>query len=145
MGAAADWRVIPLANQLVMRGSFLVRVSLVHLSFRGSQFMGIKQGQCLSKKSTYQRKVLIKEKRLGPEQNLSQGGRLSHGGKLSHGGNVLQMARHYQTDVRDWIDLSTGVSPFTYSVRNPPESVWNQLPQTQDGLESAARLCYRPC
>jgi cobalamin biosynthetic protein CobC len=61
---------------------------------------------------------------------------------IKHGGNLLQMARHYQSDVNDWIDLSTGVSPFTYPAGVLPESVWNQLPQTDDGLELAAKQYY---
>jgi len=62
---------------------------------------------------------------------------------MTHGGNLLQMAARDQSDIRDWIDLSTGVSPFTYPVSNIPESVWNQLPQSEDGLESAAKHYYQ--
>ena len=62
---------------------------------------------------------------------------------MKHGGNLLQMAERYQSDVQDWIDLSTGVSPFTYPVGAIPVSAWNQLPQAHDGLELAAKYYYQ--
>ena len=62
---------------------------------------------------------------------------------ITHGGNLLQMAARDQSDVRDWIDLSTGVSPFTYPLGAIPEAVWNQLPQAHDGLETAAKNYYQ--
>jgi len=61
---------------------------------------------------------------------------------VKHGGNVLSMARQYRTDVNLWLDLSTGVSPFTYPVSSIPDWVWNQLPQMDDGLERAAKQYY---
>ncbi|MEI6859164.1 MAG: threonine-phosphate decarboxylase [Shewanella sp.] len=61
---------------------------------------------------------------------------------IKHGGDLIQIATQYGSDVSEWIDLSTGVSPFTYPVGNVPEAVWNQLPQMNDGLESAAQEYY---
>ncbi len=61
---------------------------------------------------------------------------------VAHGGNLLAVAQQYQTNPIDWIDLSTGVSPFTYPLGSPPASCWNQLPQDQDGLESTATQYY---
>lgn len=61
---------------------------------------------------------------------------------VKHGGNLLAIARQYQTDATRWIDLSTGVSPFTYPVGEIPISAWNQLPQTDDGLEQIAKSYY---
>jgi cobalamin biosynthetic protein CobC len=62
---------------------------------------------------------------------------------LKHGGNLLQVAARYNSDPASWIDLSTGVSPFTYPLGEIPVSVWNQLPQDNDGLEQAAQGYYR--
>lgn len=61
---------------------------------------------------------------------------------LSHGGNLLQIAAQYGSEPGQWLDLSTGVSPFTYPVGEIPHSVWNALPQENDGLEQAARDYY---
>jgi cobalamin biosynthetic protein CobC len=61
---------------------------------------------------------------------------------VEHGGKLLQVAREYGSDPEEWLDLSTGVSPFTYPVGDIPACVWNQLPQTDDGLEAAAKSYY---
>ncbi|MFC1236634.1 threonine-phosphate decarboxylase CobD [Vibrio sp. F74] len=61
---------------------------------------------------------------------------------IKHGGNLNKIAAEYGTDPECWIDLSTGVSPFTYPIGDIPLSVWNQLPQNNDGLEVAARRYY---
>ena len=61
---------------------------------------------------------------------------------VKHGGNLIQIASKYGSDPRAWLDLSTGVSPFTYPVGEIPLQVWNRLPETGDGLEFAAREYY---
>ncbi|MCW8329132.1 aminotransferase class I/II-fold pyridoxal phosphate-dependent enzyme [Photobacterium sp. SDRW27] len=61
---------------------------------------------------------------------------------VKHGGNLLAMAGKYGSDPAEWIDLSTGVSPFTYPVGDIPLAAWNQLPQENDGLEQAAANYY---
>ncbi|WP_375749678.1 threonine-phosphate decarboxylase CobD [Vibrio sp. HN007] len=61
---------------------------------------------------------------------------------IKHGGNLIEIAARFGTNPSDWIDLSTGVSPFTYPVGEIPESVWNRLPETNDGLETAAQSYY---
>ncbi|WP_413283510.1 threonine-phosphate decarboxylase [Vibrio sp. MA40-2] len=62
---------------------------------------------------------------------------------IKHGGNLLQIIAQYGGEESEWVDLSTGVSPFTYPVGNIPESVWNRLPQPNDGLERAAKTYYQ--
>jgi len=62
---------------------------------------------------------------------------------LKHGGNLLAIAKAHRTDPRDWLDLSTGVSPYCYPIPPIPADVWNQLPQVDDGLEQAAANYYR--
>lgn len=61
---------------------------------------------------------------------------------IKHGGNLIQVASRYGTNSEEWLDLSTGVSPFTYPVGEIPHHVWNQLPQVNDGLEAAAQIYY---
>lgn len=61
---------------------------------------------------------------------------------VKHGGNLLAVADKYGSDPAEWIDLSTGVSPFTYPVKDLPLTAWNHLPQENDGLEQAATSYY---
>ncbi|MFA0440871.1 threonine-phosphate decarboxylase [Vibrio sp. 10N.222.51.C12] len=60
-----------------------------------------------------------------------------------HGGNLIEAVTVYGGEPREWLDVSTGVSPFTYPVPMIPDDVWNRLPQRNDGLEQAARFYYR--
>ncbi|WED28722.1 aminotransferase class I/II-fold pyridoxal phosphate-dependent enzyme [Vibrio sp. DW001] len=62
---------------------------------------------------------------------------------IKHGGNLLQITKCYGGDIDQWVDLSTGVSPYTYPISDLPDSVWNQLPQENDGLEVAAKNYYQ--
>ncbi|WP_413110266.1 threonine-phosphate decarboxylase CobD [Thaumasiovibrio sp. DFM-14] len=61
---------------------------------------------------------------------------------IHHGGNLLAAISTYGGNIDQWLDLSTGVSPFTYPVPAIPTHVWNRLPQDNDGLESAAQGYY---
>jgi len=62
---------------------------------------------------------------------------------LNHGGKLRQYAQHFDRPLEDWLDLSTGVSPFTYPINAMPESVWNRLPEDDDGLVQAAQGYYQ--
>lgn len=58
---------------------------------------------------------------------------------LSHGGNLHRAIAKYQIPADQWLDLSTGISPWSYPIPELPESVWNQLPAPlNDMLEAAA-------
>lgn len=61
---------------------------------------------------------------------------------LDHGGQLLRFSQQYQIPVSQWLDLSTGVSPFTYLCSPIPTEVWNRLPELNDGLEQAAAAYY---
>ncbi|MGF1723761.1 threonine-phosphate decarboxylase CobD [Photobacterium nomapromontoriensis] len=61
---------------------------------------------------------------------------------LNHGGKLLSFARQYQIPVAQWLDLSTGVSPFSYPGSPIPAEAWNRLPELDDGLEAAAADYY---
>ena len=62
---------------------------------------------------------------------------------IKHGGNLIEIAGRYQSDISQWIDLSTGVSPYPYPIGEIPSSVWNQLPQDNDGLTKVAQQYYQ--
>lgn len=59
-----------------------------------------------------------------------------------HGGRLRAAAVRCGIPLADWLDLSTGVSPFGWPV--PPLSAqsWKRLPEEEDGLEEAAASYY---
>jgi len=61
---------------------------------------------------------------------------------LEHGGRLLRAAREYGIAVEDWLDLSTGISPFAWPVPPLPASAWHRLPEDDDGLAEAACAYY---
>lgn len=61
---------------------------------------------------------------------------------LHHGGRLRDVAEKYGIDESDWLDLSTGVSPWHYPVPDIPLSCWNRLPEEEDGLIPAADRYY---
>jgi cobalamin biosynthetic protein CobC len=61
---------------------------------------------------------------------------------LEHGGRLLEAARRRGVPPADWLDLSTGISPWPYPLPAPPAEVWQRLPEDEDGLEVAARAYY---
>ncbi|MEZ8096230.1 threonine-phosphate decarboxylase CobD [Photobacterium swingsii] len=61
---------------------------------------------------------------------------------LNHGGKLREYASLYQRPLEEWIDLSTGVSPWTYPIGQIPAHVWNRLPEDDDGLMEVAQQYY---
>jgi L-threonine-O-3-phosphate decarboxylase len=61
---------------------------------------------------------------------------------LEHGGRLLRAAREYGIAPSDWLDLSTGISPFAWPVPSIPASAWMRLPEEDDGLIEVARAYY---
>lgn len=61
---------------------------------------------------------------------------------LEHGGRLRQAAQQWGIPLSDWLDLSTGINPWSYPVPPVPESAWHRLPEDEDGLEDAARAYY---
>lgn len=61
---------------------------------------------------------------------------------LEHGGKLRTAARRWKIPLADWLDLSTGISPWPYPLPAPPAEVWQRLPEEEDGLEAAARDYY---
>jgi cobalamin biosynthetic protein CobC len=59
-----------------------------------------------------------------------------------HGGNIRQAAQRYGIALPDWLDLSTGINPIGWPVPALPADCWQRLPESDDGLETAARRYY---
>lgn len=62
---------------------------------------------------------------------------------LEHGGRLRRAAVTYGIPLGDWLDLSTGLAPYSWPIPNVPADVWQRLPETDDGLEQAARDYYQ--
>ena len=61
---------------------------------------------------------------------------------LEHGGRLREAAARYQIPQEAWLDLSTGINPAGWPVPPLPASVWQRLPEPDDGLEAAATAYY---
>ncbi len=62
--------------------------------------------------------------------------------QLVHGGGLRAVAAHYQIPWSDWLDLSTGINPLGWPIPRLPPSVWQRLPENDDGLLAAAADYY---
>lgn len=60
----------------------------------------------------------------------------------AHGGNLEQAVLQYGIPRSDWLDLSTGISPFVWPVPAIPDDVWQRLPENNGELEQAARAYF---
>jgi len=61
---------------------------------------------------------------------------------LEHGGRLLRAVRHYGIAREQWLDLSSGIAPWAFPIPPIPVDAWARLPETEDGLEDAARAYY---
>lgn len=61
---------------------------------------------------------------------------------LEHGGRLLRAVAQYAIARERWLDLSSGIAPWPYAVPSIPQEAWARLPETEDGLEQAARTYY---
>jgi cobalamin biosynthesis protein CobC len=61
---------------------------------------------------------------------------------LEHGGRLQRAAREYGIPLGQWLDLSTGISPFGWPAPAVPPSAWQRLPEDDDGLIDVARAYY---
>lgn len=65
--------------------------------------------------------------------------------KQQHGGRLHAACQTYGGRPEQWVDLSTGIAPWTYPLPRVPESVWQRLPETDDGLIDIAAHYYGVC
>src|SRR6478735_4248025 len=61
---------------------------------------------------------------------------------LEHGGRLLAAAKQYNIPVDAWLDLSAAINPSPYPALAVPLSVWQRLPEDDDGLCAAAAQYY---
>jgi len=64
---------------------------------------------------------------------------------LEHGGRLRAAARQYGIPPAEWLDLSTGISPWSWLDANdftPNPAAWLRLPEDDDDLPAAAQACY---
>ncbi|HDZ57442.1 MAG TPA: threonine-phosphate decarboxylase [Pseudomonas xinjiangensis] len=61
---------------------------------------------------------------------------------LEHGGRLRQAAKTYAIALSDWLDLSTGLAPYGWPLPAIPVESWMRLPESNDGLEEAAKNYY---
>jgi len=62
---------------------------------------------------------------------------------MEHGGQLAAASRRYAIAQDEWLDLSTGIAPWSWPVPPVPEAVWARLPDAQDDLLDAAAQYYR--
>ncbi len=60
-----------------------------------------------------------------------------------HGGNLEQACKEYGGTLENWLDMSTGISPWHYPTPEIPSSVWQQLPSNSQRLIEAASQFYQ--
>ena len=61
---------------------------------------------------------------------------------LEHGGRLRKACAQYGIAQDEWLDLSSGLAPWPWPIPPIPLRAWARLPETEDGLEQAARDYY---
>ncbi|HEX5392373.1 MAG TPA: threonine-phosphate decarboxylase CobD [Rhodocyclaceae bacterium] len=61
---------------------------------------------------------------------------------IEHGGKLRTASERWGIPLGDWLDLSTGIAPWSYPVPPIPAECWQRLPEEDDGLEAAACAYY---
>lgn len=62
---------------------------------------------------------------------------------LPHGGNLKAAELRFGQPDQEWLDLSTGISPWSFPFSEVPETCWQRLPHAEAALESAAASYYQ--
>ncbi|MDD5395355.1 MAG: threonine-phosphate decarboxylase CobD [Thiothrix sp.] len=60
----------------------------------------------------------------------------------NHGGQLRRFSQIFGIPLADWLDVSTGISPWAYPLPPVPPVCWQRLPEREDGLESVAADYY---
>lgn len=61
---------------------------------------------------------------------------------LEHGGRLNNAIKRYGGSRAEWLDLSTGINPFSYPVPVLSAQCWHRLPEASDALLQAATHYY---
>ena len=62
---------------------------------------------------------------------------------ILHGGQLSRVAKQYRIPEQQWLDLSTGIAPFSYPIPEFPLQVWQDLPTISGRLIDAAKAYYQ--
>ncbi|MGH1487086.1 MAG: threonine-phosphate decarboxylase [Cellvibrionaceae bacterium] len=62
--------------------------------------------------------------------------------QVDHGGNIKKAQAIFGCPDSEWLDLSTGISPWVYPVPSVPETIWQNLPYDEESLLNAAQEYY---
>ena len=62
--------------------------------------------------------------------------------QLCHGGQLEKQMTKYGIAREDWLDLSTGISPFSYPTSNIPSDHWHRLPEMSLSFKETVRSYY---
>lgn len=63
--------------------------------------------------------------------------------KLPHGGDLQAASLAFGEPAGGWLDMSTGISPWSWPVPTLPEHIWRDLPYQEQNLRKAAAQYYR--
>lgn len=61
---------------------------------------------------------------------------------LIHGGQLQRVAKAFNIAQKHWLDLSTGIAPYSYPIPTIPSYLYKDLPQERDNLTKAAKRYY---
>lgn len=61
---------------------------------------------------------------------------------LNHGGQLEKAKAQYPDVSEPWLDLSTGIAPWSWPVADVPDHVWQRLPESSTALCAAAAAFY---
>ncbi|MFT6028731.1 MAG: hypothetical protein ACI8O8_000460 [Oleiphilaceae bacterium] len=62
--------------------------------------------------------------------------------QLLHGGNLISASKESGIPLENWIDLSTGISPYNYPSHSLPTEVFSRLPYINDIFIENAKYYY---
>ncbi|WP_409439061.1 threonine-phosphate decarboxylase [Psychromonas sp. GE-S-Ul-11] len=62
---------------------------------------------------------------------------------IIHGGQLSKVAKQFAIPEQAWLDLSTGIAPFSYAIPAIPEKIWQDLPTISPNLITAAQQYYQ--
>ncbi|MEL0629097.1 threonine-phosphate decarboxylase [Psychromonas aquatilis] len=62
---------------------------------------------------------------------------------IIHGGQLSKVAKQFGIPEQEWLDLSTGIAPFSYTIPEIPEKIWQDLPTISPSLITAAQGYYQ--
>lgn len=60
-----------------------------------------------------------------------------------HGGQLSRIAKLYDIPEQQWLDLSTGIAPFSYPIPEISNKTWQDLPIVGDDLLTVAKQYYQ--